>query len=356
MNNVTYRTAAEAVKAPVGEVELVACDKCAAVFNSAFDPDILEYDRHYDNSRDSSPAYRDYLDELASKVGKDIRKDARILEVGCGNGDFLKKLCDRTHARGFGYDRAYTGDGVQGSVIFRKEYFSPSAADSGYDVLILRHVLEHLHKPYLFLKQICRPSVLAKGAKICVEVPDLEWIVRKEAFYDITYEHCNYFCRKSLAALISSAGFRDIRISNVFGGEYILLEAVYDPTACKDAMSGRPEASGIDLGNVLKGIKRERDDFIRSAENLCVWGASGKGVLFLSALNDELLKRVKYVVDINEKKQGRFLPVSAKRIEPPAVLRKATGKIDVLVMNSVYKKEIEGALSGMGINAKAHIL
>ena len=42
------------------------------------------------------------------------------------------------------------------------------------------------------------------NAYILIEVPDLNWIVKKQAFWDITYEHVNYFSQISLNKLFRS--------------------------------------------------------------------------------------------------------------------------------------------------------
>jgi len=354
MNNVTYETEREAVGSPVGELELILCHKCGLVFNSVFDATLLNYDRRYDNSRNSSKAYCDYLDELVANFAGDISKDAKILEVGCGNGDFLKILCEKTGASGFGYDQTYTGEVNYKTATLYKEYFKPPTSRRTYDVLVLRHDLEHDHQPYLFLKDLCRSEVLVEGAKIWIETPDLEWIVKRGAFYDVTYEHCNYFSKDSLATLVSSIGFCNIRSTNVFGGQYLLLEAAYR-AADQKWPEGNSSTSGVDLKNVFDTFQKRCSDLIRTSENLCVWGASGKGVIFLSCLDAELSEKVKRVVDINRNKQGRYLPGSAKCVQAPEVLKQVQGCIDVLIMNEVYSKEIESDLQEMGVVSRVHI-
>ena len=38
-------------------------------------------------------------------------------------------------------------------------------------------------------------------AKIYIEVPNYDWIVANQTFFDITYEHVNYFSQMSLNKL-----------------------------------------------------------------------------------------------------------------------------------------------------------
>lgn len=352
LNNATYGTEQEALDALTGTIDLAACSQCGMVFNRVFDETLPAYDGRYDNGRGNSPAYCSYLDELVAKVAQNIGQDARILEVGCGNGDFLIKLSEKTGASAFGYDRTYTGEFRRGKATFFRDYFVPTTYGMTYDVFVLRHVLEHVPRPYAFLKEISAAGALVDGAKIFIEVPDIEWIVDHGAFYDITYEHCNYFSRTSLTALVTPLGFHHIQTTNVFGGQYILLEAVHGAE-----MAGRPqrEIAGAPLRefkNTLDASRQKNIERLCAAENLCVWGASGKGVLFLNALSNDLLGRVKCVVDINRNKQGRFLPVSAKRVDSPAALKGAQGPVDVVVMNEVYKDEVVATLKDLGVQAR----
>ena len=54
-----------------------------------------------------------------------------IVDIGCGNGDFLRMLCDATGNRGVGFDPSYRGAANgNGSVRFVREYFSPSTPRS----------------------------------------------------------------------------------------------------------------------------------------------------------------------------------------------------------------------------------
>ena len=355
INNVTCETTTEALNAPTGEIDLAYCKNCEFLFNRTFDNDSLRYDGHYDNSRNRSRVYCDYLDGLVSGLAPDIHPGARVLEVGCGNGDFLKRLCTRIDAQGFGYDTTYTGQGRCETVHFFRDYFEPAASDEPYDVLILRHVLEHVQHPHKFLKKLCNKEILAPEAKICIEVPDIEWIIKRAAFYDVTYEHCSYFSSNSLGRLIASAGFGNTCVTRTFGGQYLFLKAVYGSPEGKAVHDNTVrDISGIAVS--MKAAQKKCEDLVRSVETPCVWGASGKGVIFLSCLSRELLGKIRDVVDINAAKQGRYLPVSARCIDPPEVLRTLRGRIDVLIMNEVYRSEIEEMLKDMGVSARTHIL
>ncbi|REN21137.1 methyltransferase domain-containing protein, partial [Mycobacterium tuberculosis] len=59
------------------------------------------------------------------------------------------------------------------------------------DTIVLRHVLEHIPQPFEFLKEIADAN--GGQGKIYIEVPCFDWICRHGAWFDIFYEHVNYF-------------------------------------------------------------------------------------------------------------------------------------------------------------------
>jgi len=357
LNNVVYETEGEALNCVVGNVELMLCPECNFVFNCDFNKKLIFYNEDYDNSRIFSHVYVDYLDKLVRIYSQGIDKKAEILEIGCGQGDFLKKLCLVTDAKGFGYDNTYRGEDTYGdNVRFSKEYFDPSKCNKKFDMLILRHVLEHVPQPYSFLKGICDKKILSQAAKLWIEVPDFEWILDKGVFYDVTYEHCNYFFKQTLANLLSSIGFKVIDIKNTFEGQYILMEAIY--TSDKIAKK-KISPSSFSISNSINRFynsKQTYENLIKKTDGVCIWGASGKGVIFLSELNDGVLKNVKYVIDINPQKQGKFLPVSAKKVMPPEILKEINTQLAVLLMNKIYEKEIKDKLKGLRIDSQAYTI
>ncbi len=264
-------------------------------------------------------------------------------------------MCSKTGAQGFGYDPAYEGGNkCSENVKIFKRYFNPTRSNEKFDVITLRHVLEHIPQHYTFLKIICDNEILQPNAKLWIEVPDFEWTVNKAAFYDVTYEHCNYFFKQTLVDLLTALGFNIISLKNIFGGQYILLEATFTLSNISKKKVFDRISLASDLTSNFNKIKTNYDNLINNNKNICVWGASGKGVIFLSGLSGAMLKKIKYVIDINPQKQGWFLSLSGKIVDSPEVLRNATGLFLVLVMNGIYEKEIKNMLDNMMVEARLY--
>lgn len=351
LNNVVYETEEHARNCVIGTVELVQCNKCGFVFNIAYNEDLIVYDETYNNVRNTSPTYDGYLDFIIAMFSEYLSCESIVLEIGCGKGEFLRKLSDMVGCKAVGYDTTYQGDAIYNNrVFFYKNYFRQENDNKRYDMLILRHVLEHVPNPFKFLQELCNTFLLKKGSHVFVEVPNFEWILRKGVFYDITYEHCNYFFSETLVNLMTRVGVEVKKVVNVFNEQILLLHGIYEG----DKLVHTPSATFQGTRYLLDGFrisKRKLIENIRRAKNSCVWGASGKGVIFLSELPIEIIKKITYIIDINLQKQGKFLPISGKRVDPPDVLKQVKGELLVLIMNNIYEKEIRTKLSEMRVNA-----
>lgn len=97
----------------------------------------------------------------------------RILDVGCGNGDFLAVAQDLGYAavgldpdpKAVALARSRGLDARAGSLL------SADRAGAGYDFLFLSHVLEHFHDPVAALRQA--RALLAPGGRLWLSLPNL---------------------------------------------------------------------------------------------------------------------------------------------------------------------------------------
>jgi 2-polyprenyl-3-methyl-5-hydroxy-6-metoxy-1,4-benzoquinol methylase len=106
--NVLWTSRAEALQAPLGEISLAFCTNCGHIFNQAFEPEKMKYSQLMRIPCITQPRFQEYAASLAAGLierhnlyGKDI------VEIGCGQGDFLKILCEMGNNRGVGFDPSY---------------------------------------------------------------------------------------------------------------------------------------------------------------------------------------------------------------------------------------------------------
>lgn len=287
LQNRVYPTRDEALASAVGDVVLVQNEHTGLVTNAAFDVTRMVYDAHYQNEQGLSPTFRRHLDEVLALV-QPAMGGGPVLEVGCGKAYFLQHML-AAGMQATGIDPAYEGDSPHVVVAA----FEPGLGISA-DGIILRHVLEHMANPVGFLAHLAR----ANGGRglIYIEVPCLDWICANRAWFDIFYEHVNYFRLRDLQRL-----FSHVQASgHLFGGQYIYLFAdlssLREPVATREDRLAFPDdfLAGVEVG-------AERAESHRGSR--AIWGGSSKGVIFASYLA-RLGVALDAVIDINPAKRS----------------------------------------------------
>jgi SAM-dependent methyltransferase len=326
--NRMFRTRGEATNCAKGDMELVRDLETGLIFNKAFRPELMRYDADYQNEQAVSPYFCDHLDDVTGIMSAHFR-DQALIEVGCGKGYFLEHLL----ARGFnvtGLDPAYEGDNP--NVI--KAYFNAGMGLRA-DGVVLRHVLEHVQDPLEFLRQI-RDANGGCG-KIYIEVPCFDWIADHCAWFDIFYEHVNYFRLSDFYRIFGTVH----ESGKIFGAQYLYVVADL-------ASLRRPRLDASDSfcfpTDFLAALSRHaaliktRD--VEPRQNFVVWGGASKGVIF-SLFMQRTGADIDFVIDINPAKQGKYLPASGLKVSAPEeVLPLLRPGATIFVMNSNYLPEI----------------
>jgi len=158
--NVLWDSRENAVKADRGFIDLVFCHTCAHVYNAAFDPSRMQYSPQYDNALDYSPTFQNYIRELAQRLVSAYQLQGRdIVEIGCGQGEFLRLLAEIGQNRCLGFDPSYNPrqvdtDTFDSRISIIQDYYSEQYAGHRADFFVCRQVLEHIREPAAFLKMI----------------------------------------------------------------------------------------------------------------------------------------------------------------------------------------------------------
>jgi SAM-dependent methyltransferase len=363
--NVHWPEREAALTAPAGRLDLVFCPDCGHLFNRDFHPELLDYDAAYDNCLHHSPRFREYADALARDlVARHDLQGRHVLEIACGKGDFLRQLLELGAARASGFDPSYEppadGGEPEGLTIIREYY--DETADVAADLLCCRHALEHFAEPVEFLRHVRRSLGDRLGTGVFFEVPNSLFTLRDLSIWDLIYEHVSYFSPPSLATAFRRTGFTVDRVAETFGNQFLTLEA--HPTPADDKVSAsRPPASEIapiaalaeSLGAAFQDLvttwRRNLDDWLRAGKRVVVWGGGSKGVTYLNLLGTE--ETVAYVVDINPNKQGKYVAGSGQQYVSPEFLARYRPEV-VVIMNPIYRQEIETQLAALGVAADVH--
>jgi SAM-dependent methyltransferase len=365
--NVLWPTKEEAEGAARGDIELCFCSSCTMIYNRAFDPALVSYTPDYENSLHFSPRFAAYADELATRLVErlDLR-DSDIVEIGCGKGEFLALLCEKGNNRGLGFDRSYAGDVEDESrfTVVRDDYGEQHAHHDA-DLFCSRHVLEHIPTPRPFLSLVKKAATQREGAALFFEVPNALYTLEDLGIWDIIYEHCLYFTPTALSRLFEATGLSVRDVYTAFDNQFLCVEAKAHGRSSED-QAWRARLKEADaLRSLVQAFRTHHDEKVATWTKLLdelagagkravVWGAGSKGVTFLNAIPSSK-RAVTRVVDINPRKHGRFVAGTGHEVVGPNALE--AGTVDaVLIMNGIYRSEIEASLAELGVEADIHVV
>lgn len=354
--NVLWPDREGAQAAPRGDLDLGICTGCGHVFNLAFDPELVRYAEGYENSLHHSPRFQSYAEELALDLRRRHGLDGKhVVEIACGQGDFLKLVCAGPGSVGTGFDPSFRGGDPGPNLAIRREYFGVSPLGRAPDLVCSRHALEHMEAPADFVKMM-RDAVPAGSDPVYFcEVPNSLYSLRDGGVWDFIYEHVSYFNARSLAACFARAGLRAVRTTETFAGQFLCLET--GPEGAPADLA--PVPAGEDLRAMAAGLGEEVDrllahwraEFARIAAaggRVAVWGSGSKGVTFLNLMGPG--GAIGVPVDINPAKHGLFLPGVGRQVVGPDALPGLDIAM-VLVMNPIYTDEITAMVRGLGLSA-----
>jgi len=255
LQNRVYETAQDAINCPKGDIKIIEDAKTGLVYNAAFDPELMIYDENYNNEQGLSPSFKQHLKQAAEIIEGSMGKVA-LVEVGCGKGFFLEMLLERG-IDVTGFDSTYDGNNPR--VV--KKYFEPGIIATPAKGLILRHVLEHIPNPHDFLCQLRDAN--GGGGLIYIEVPCFDWILRKRAWFDIFYEHVNYFRLSDFERMFG----RVIKKGRFFGDQYLYVVA--DLASLQGPVFDQSDAVDFpsDFLARLKSEKQNRTEQNRTEQN-----------------------------------------------------------------------------------------
>lgn len=320
--NRMYETAGEARNCPKGDVVLVESLVTGLVFNRVFEPDLMLYDKSYQNEQAVSPLFRTHLDIVAAIIARTIGRHA-LVEIGCGKGCFLEMLLTNGYEI-IGFDPAYEGNNPH--VVGR--YFEPGVGICATG-LILRHVLEHIYDPIDFLMKI--KAANGGRGRIYIEVPCFEWICKNHGWFDIFYEHVNYFRQSDFRKIFDGI----IEIGHLFGGQYLYVVAELESlkVPCYDPIYSVHFPNHF-MPDLARSTKRRNDEIS------VIWGGASKGVIF-ALFRERSGNPIQMVIDLNSAKQGKYLPATGLLVQSPEDgLGALPSGSTIYIMNSNYLDEI----------------
>ncbi|MDB5327123.1 MAG: C-methyltransferase [Phycisphaerales bacterium] len=357
-SNVLIDHVADSEAFPTGDVVLAQCDTCAFITNTAFDESRLMISQAREASQSCSLTSCDFTKQLAARwIERYDLRGKTLIEIGCGQGEFLESLCELAGARGVGFDPVVRRDRSKvADAIFVAGPVEDFVDRVRGDFIFCRHTLDHIAEPLKFLS-LLRPA--AENTPVLFEVPDNARVMVEGAFWDIGYEHSSYFSSASLTRVFQRAGFEVTRTTLEFDNQWLVLEAAAEPVGGqkRDMPSLSELRSATHFVRIATAKMNHWLTFAAEAKRqkrkCVIWGGGSKAVGFLTTLGIE--GEFECVIDIDLAKQGSYLPGTRLRIEPPAALMTVRPDV-VLITNPGDRDAIAMDLAAMGLTPEISTL
>jgi len=310
------------------DLEIAQCSGCGLI-QHCNEP--VPYYRDVIRASAFSPEMRNYREkQFADFVSSYSLKDKKILEVGCGRGEYLSVM-NSTGADAYGIENdAASVCACKEAGLKVQELFIGSSAvsmdDAPFDAFYILNYLEHLPDIRTVLEGLTRN--LTEDATGLIEVPNFDMMLRTGIFSEFISDHIFYFTKDTLSRTLGMNGFEVLRCSEVWH-DYILSAEV--------RKREKPDLSGFELKRTR--LRNELQAYISEygSGRIAIWGAGHQALANISILG--LSSEIRYVVDSAPFKQGRYTPATHVRIVPPDTLR--TDPVDaVIVMAASYSDEV----------------
>lgn len=358
-----FDTPDKARAVPLGSIDLAVCGQCGFAYNAAFDVTLARIGAELDHAYESSQTASGHFNRFAMRLAVDWVERYRlrgktVIEVGSGGGDFATCLLRAGVATVIAIDPLTPPHPADERVQVVNEPFGPQHLEMSADALVCRHTLEHVPDVRGFLRMVHSWTANEPRRKVLFELPSAERIMEEGAFWDIYYEHSNYFTRGTLRRAFQLAGFRLLRLDLAYHGQYFLAEAVRDcgeaalwTTASQELQAWA--GFGLRARKAVERCRKMLDRFAGDVGPLVLWQGAAKTVGLLSAVGSADI--VYCAVDLSPARQGRYLPGSGLAVRAPHALRSLQPR-HIILMNPVYFNEVRVQLDEMNVKGKLYTM
>lgn len=202
------------------EFDIFECLRCGVAFTFPV-PDKEELEKYYGHGYYGEDVRRLHLIKEVflqlfqtgrRKAIEAYRRKGRLMDIGCGDGRFLKEMV------GYGWDvyglergkvRADLLKEIEGIKYYNGELVHFNFPSNYFDVVTLWHVLEHLYDPFSELREIAR--ILKRDGLLFMAMPNFDSLQANfgqgQWFHLDPPRHLWHFSPKSLSFILENSGF-----------------------------------------------------------------------------------------------------------------------------------------------------
>lgn len=198
---------------------LFQCTECTLVFDRRRTSDQELYDHYrrysYGTLKPCPAATTESFHRLLSTFER-FRRSGRILDIGCGQGDFL----DAARQRGWDEQGSEYSEAAvalcrrRGLKVAHGDFVLADFGDQDFDVITAFEVIEHVNDPGTLIAHVRR--LLRPGGLLYITTPNFDSVLRhleRSDFRILCFpEHLCFYTRRSLRHLAQVHGFEPLKV------------------------------------------------------------------------------------------------------------------------------------------------
>ena len=312
------------------DLELFQCEYCGTIQLTG---EPVSYYRDVIRAVGVSAAMKKFrLSQFKSWVEKNSLTGKKILEVGCGTGDYLA-IMNQTNAIAYGLENNF--DSVKSATLKGCKVFQGFMEDervkinqAPFDAFYCLNFLEHIPEPRNFLRGILKN--LSDNAVGIVEVPNMDMILKENLYSELIQDHLLYFTQDTLTRFLECNGFEVLQCRTILN-DYVLSAEIKRRRQMN--LNGFTQTQNL----LQASVETFFSEMNRRGLKVAIWGAGHQALANMALLN--MREHVTCVLDSAEFKQNKYTPATHIPIfSPDALAKKEIGA--VLVMGGSYSKEI----------------
>lgn len=359
-------TEAEALNTVKGSIYLRFCKSCGYVGNEGHEPEKISFD-DYDFSNDHSPLYAKFTEDLCDRLIEQYDLQGKtILDIGCGDGYFLKTICERSNSKGIGIDPGFDysnkeiPEGLD--INFIRDYYSEDYKDLKVDFIACRLMISLPSDPLSFIKMLRKNLEGQPDTVVYFDIPNVHYTFAEKVIWNVVYEARSWFSKESLTYLMENCGFEVQNVDLCWHDEYLSIEvkptleigqAKLPSKENIDHLSDTVAHFSEDFQVLMDESKQKIATIQKEGKTTIAWGAGARAVTFFNLF--DLKKEVPFIVDINVNRHGKYLPGSAQKIVHPEFVIEYKPDL-VIITNPTYEAEITAHIKSMGLEPEFWVL
>ncbi|MBN2669898.1 MAG: class I SAM-dependent methyltransferase [Bacteroidales bacterium] len=167
--------------------EIAKCEQCNAFFltpNPSLEQLAKAYDESYYGGREDEEKFEGLFEKVlqwfrkqrASRLANQLKTDSKILDIGCGNGQFLKFIYEQKEINIYGTEMpgssAQRAKKIPNLNLHIGDLIDTKYPNQFFEAITLFHVFEHLTNPLAYLDEIDR--IIAKDGILVMSFPNID--------------------------------------------------------------------------------------------------------------------------------------------------------------------------------------